>query len=802
MRRSKAILGPRVPGSEPPAAITRWKTRLVRTAFWGGLGTTILAIAGWLAIDLVPLPPALFEPPPAPLELQDAGGQPLRQLRDGEGFVSRQVTLAEVPQHLIDATVAAEDKRFWSHPGVDWRATIRAALGYLRHRRVVSGASTITQQLLKLADYQPRNLRTKLVEAARALKLERVWSKERILSDYLNRIDYGNFNRGCAAAARFYFDKPLDALTLAEAALLAGLPQAPSRHNPHTNFDSARTRQQYVLDRMLANDWISPEEYDQALQEPIRLAAAARNFRAPHFIDFLIAREQEAPTLPASGIVRTTLDLELQTATERLLRKHLATLQEHRVREGAVVVLDNATGGVLALVGSPDYFEPTAGQVNGAWAPRSAGSTLKPFTYLLAYERGASPATIVADVPSTFPTPTGVFAPVNYDRRFHGPVRTRVALANSLNVAAVRVLASLGGAGVLQQRLQACGLTPLEQPADFYGLGLTIGNSEVRLLELVNAYATLARLGVHRPWRLTGEVPPIRPERLFPADCAWLIADVLDDDDARVASFGRGSPLHLPFPAACKTGTSSDFRDNWAIGYTPEFTVGVWVGNFDGSPMQEVSGVSGAGPVLHDVLQWLNERHGTTWYSPPGMILAGWVNPLTGKQVAFRAGPASGERPAASSAPPGNSPQHAPHPAFAPVREVFLATSPPPIETVADFDASGRLRLGPEYRDWLASNDNPFGDRVASDSDGMALQITWPVAGTVLVLDPDLPGAGNRLPLRASAAGSVEWQCPTLRIDVDPSGQWAELSPGRHRLQVVAPATGESASTWIEVRPL
>ncbi|MCB1126493.1 MAG: hypothetical protein KDM81_08365, partial [Verrucomicrobiae bacterium] len=364
------------------------------------------------------------------------------------------------------------------------------------------------------------------------------------------------------------------------------------------------------------------------------------------------------------------------------------------------------------------------------------------------------------------------------------------ALANSLNVAAVRVLVSLGGPAILRDRLQACGLTTLTQPADFYGLGLTIGNSEVRLLELVNAYAVLARLGLHRPWCLTTNAPPTPPERRFPADAAWLIADVLDDDGARQTAFGLGAPLRMAFPVACKTGTSSDFRDNWAIGYTPEFTVGVWVGNFDGSPMQDVSGISGAGPVLHEVFAWLHERRGTTWFARPETVVEGRVNPVTGRLLTDRTGDSA-------AVPDSSSP-----PLLAPVREVFLADSPPLLETAEDFDARGRVRLEPEYADWLASPQNSLGDRAVSDSGPTTIQITWPVAGAVLFLDPDLPDEGNRPHLQARAAGGVEWRCSTLKIDDDASGQWAELSPGRHQLEVLAPATGQRITTWIEVHRL
>jgi penicillin-binding protein 1C len=363
----------------------------------------------------------------------------------------------------------------------------------------------------------------------------------------------------------------------------------------------------------------------------------------------------------------------LQSFVERTLREHLRRLSGQHIRDGAVVVLDNRTGDVLALVGSPDYTRADSGQVNGAWAERSAGSTLKPFTYLLALERGASAATVVEDLPAEFATATGVFAPVNYHRRCFGPMRYRLALANSLNISAVKVLDSIGGPAVLSERLRAWGLTTLNQPPEHYGLGLTIGNAEVRLLELANAYATLARLGEFRPYRLTGgeSSPNSRPaSRISPH--AWLIAEILADNSARAMAFGLESPLRFDFPVACKTGTSSDYRDNWALGFTPEFTVGVWAGNFDGSPMQAVSGVSGAAPVLHDIFVNLHERFGTTWFARPTNIVERMVHPVTGRQVdAGRSGA---------------------------VREFFSADALPEGERTDDCDARGRVRLPASYR--------------------------------------------------------------------------------------------------------
>ena len=284
-------------------------------------------------------------------------------------------------------------------------------------------------------------------------------------------------------------------------------------------------------------------------------------------------------------------------------------------------------------------------------------------------KHGATPATVVADVPTEFATATGIFAPVNYNRHCYGPMRYRVALANSLNISAVKVLASIGGPEPLQQLLQQCGLTTLGQPAEHYGLGLTIGNAEVRLLELANAYASLARLGQYRPYRLLldGACPPAR--QVADPAAAYLIADILSDNEARTLAFGAESALRFAFPVACKTGTSSDFRDNWAFGYAPEFTVGVWVGNFDGSPMEHVSGVTGAAPILHDIFEHLHARYGTTWYAAPANIVECWINPITGKRL--------------NHLPPRPGPDA--------MQEKFLAANLPPLESPADYTGGGTL---------------------------------------------------------------------------------------------------------------
>jgi len=763
--------------ADQPLGARPWKLRLL-------LLTALLTFGAWLGISFVPLPLGITEPPASGLEFLDRHGRTLRELRDVREQFSRTAAEGEIPAVLMQATLAAEDQRFWSHSGVDWRATLRAAWQFVRNGRIVSGGSSITQQLVKLAEPRPRTFRTKLIEAAQALRLEREWDKPRILAAYLNRLDYGNLRAGSDAAARHYFDKAPADLSAAEAAFLAGLPQAPSRLNPRARFAGAKRRQEWILGRMHALGWLTSEDYTRALAEPLQLAPPRREFAAPHFVDLLL--EREAPDTSRPQRVTTTLDLELNRFVEQTLRSQLARLREQQVGNGAAVVLDNRTGAVLALVGSEDYFAPAAGQVNGAWAPRSAGSTLKPFTYALAFERGATPASIVADVPCEFSTATGVFAPVNYDRHCHGPVRHRLALANSLNIPAVRVLDELGGAAVLHARLRACGLTTLAQPAEHYGLGLTLGNAEVRLLELANAYACLARLGEWRPWRLLEGAGDYKsPTRVISREAAWLVADVLADNRARALAFGLETPLRFDFPVACKTGTSTDYRDNWAVGYTPEFTVAVWAGNFDGSPMRGVSGVTGAGPVLHTIFQNLRTRFGTTWFEPPTGWVQREVHPLTGKLVTEDA-----RRSLTKD--------------FAAVREWFPPDRLPPVSSAADFDASGRVLLPSEYRAWFQSGDNGFGDRVAlaTRPQFTSLRVLSPVPGTVFYLDPDLPDSACRIALHASGGRECRWESESLTLDRAAGLPQALLTEGRHRLTVHDLATGTRAETWVDVRKL
>jgi penicillin-binding protein 1C len=520
---------------------------------------------------------------------------------------------------------------------------------------------------------------------------------------------------------------------------------------------------------MRDNGWLTAAQHERAVAEPLRLQAPRRLFRAPHFVD-LVLQQLPAPRPE----VRTTLDFHLNEVVERIIREKLARLRDQNVRNAAAVVIDNASGDVIALVGSENYFAPGAGQVNGAWARRSAGSTLKPFTYLLALERGATPATVVADVRTAFPAPDGFYRPENYNRHCYGPVRYRIALANSLNIPAVKVLIAAGGPAALDQRLRLCGLTTLDKPAETYGLGLTLGNCETRLLELTNAYACLARLGEFRPWRILADAPASQRAVSRP-EFVWQIADILSDNAARTLSFGMHSALRFDFPVACKTGTSSDFRDNWTLGFTPEFTVGVWVGNFDGSPMHEVSGVTGAGPILHDVFEHLHSQFGGSWYATPPQIVEREVQPLTGKLLA-------------PSPPQG-------------VREKFVRDHLPPVESPADYDAAGQVKLGSEYTEWLASAENSLAGRVTNPAAGAELRVVSPQAGSVYVIDPDVP-TSRRVLLVASGPAGIRWESPSLECQAGPDGTFAIAVDGEHKITVIDPRSGKRAETWIRVRSL
>lgn len=781
--------------------------------FWLRLLAAALLLGG-TGYYLVPLffalPGALEQGPPRGLLLVDRNGEPVRRFLDNEARAEDPASFAEFSQNLISATVAIEDSRFFHHSGIDFIGLGRAIRDGLMNRRFGSGASTITQQTIKLySPPRPRNLRTKLIEIFTARKLEMFADKETILTAYLNKLPYGNQYTGARAAAQGYFGKPPGDLSVSEAALLAGLPNKPTRYNPWRSLESAKKRQLRVLTRMKEEDYLTEAEFAASLVEALNfLPGPAQTFRAPHFVDLVLGQHPES-LLEAEnqGVpLRTTLDLKTQEFVESTLAAELARLS-HEARESndiqaAAVVIENASGDVLALAGSRSFFHSEAGQLNGAWTPRSAGSTLKPFTYLLALERGKTAATVLADTPIEYITSTGTYQPVNFDRQFQGPVSIRHALANSLNVPAVKLLDEIGGPTLLHELMQGpLGFSSLDESATEYGLGLTLGNAEVRLLELTNAYACLARLGEFRPYRLIrpGQTTPGQSKegqvndttlsgkegtRVFDPAAAWLLADILSDPAARAASFGLNSPLNLPFRCAAKTGTSTDFRDNWTIGYTPDYTVGVWMGRFSNRPLKQVSGAMGAAPIFHRIMVELQRDRESRWYDTPDPAVRLVVDALTGK-----------------TPPPSLTPGRA-------RAEWFIGAYLPPAARPEDYSPDGRTLLPLSYANWWRSEGNNLRELAAlvavTEEKTPPFRIVSPLDGTVAFLDPDLPGKGARFPLRIAGSGSesITWQSESLDIRGDGNQHWAILRPGRHSIEAHDTASGRVVRTTLVVEAL
>ncbi len=557
-----------------------------------------------LLIILWPLPAVVRQPGRSgAVQITDRDGKPLYERREEDAGSQDFSALKDIAPSFLQALIAVEDRQFYRHGGVSLRGIGRALLQNVRAGRVVSGGSTLTQQFVRMRLAPPRRtILYKIKEALFAWKLERVRSKEEILESYVNEAYFGHQAYGIGAASRTYFGKTSAELSLAESAMLAGLVQSPGVLDPFRNMDGAKRRQQLVLAAMRTVGAINQEQESDALSEPLRLSSARVSIRAPHFVLWLPQIRPEA-FVPGSS-VRTTIDLSLQSEVERIVERKMEELQDRNVTSAAVVVLDARTGDLLAMVGSADYFDDAHdGAVNVALSPRQPGSALKPFTYALAFAQGRTAATTVADVETQFFTQEGnPYIPRNYDFGYHGLVRYREALANSYNIAAVKVLEHVG-VPVLLSFLKSAGISTLSQSPEHYGLALTLGDAEVTLLDLVTAYAVFPRGGKTMGVRVWEEDPVVAGAQILDPRIAWLISDILSDSSARLPQFGDDSPLTFSRPVAAKTGTTRNARDNWVIGFTPDVLVGVWVGNADNTPMRGTSGVTGAGPIFHDVME-------------------------------------------------------------------------------------------------------------------------------------------------------------------------------------------------------
>ena len=736
------------PGAHPSIPSRRREGKLKHLSGWGWIAAASAAVATLCAILwLATLPPALPSYAqvraawrPSEAWLYDRHGRLIDSVRvDFAVRRLRWVPLADIAPALPRSVIAAEDRRFAAHHGVDWlaiAATIRDRIEQRRPR----GASTLSMQLAgylapDLARPGARGWRDKLRQMRAALALEESWSKDQILEAYLNLAGFRGEAQGVGAASATLFGKPPAALSGDEALLLTALlpsPQASAaevaRRACLLSSPSPQRGEGRGEGTSSTSDTVSPspnplptgERACAALQAEAAamLGPARRSAADPGLASHLAARLLRTPGLR----VTTTLDDAVQRVASVALRRQLMGLGQERARDGAVVVIDNASGDVLAYVGGVGGGS-TAAQVDGADAYRQAGSTLKPFLYAQAIEHGyLTAASVLDDSPVQLDTASGLYVPQNYDRAFKGPVSVRSALAGSLNVPAVRTLL-LDGVDAFRDRLWDVGYRGLTEDGQYYGFSLALGSAEVTLLEQAAAYRALANGGRWSPLRLALADPVTPPRPVVPPQAAWIVADMIADPGARAATFGLDSALRLPFWAAVKTGTSKAMRDNWCIGFTDRFTVAVWVGNLEGDSMRAVSGTSGAAPVWREVMLALHrDAPGHAPARPPG---------IEQRSVSF----ADADEP--------------------PRREYFLA-------------GTGQSTLG------LAP---PAARRP---------RITGPVSGTVYALDPDIPLDRQRI--RIAVAGAVGGHRLVLDTrDLGPADTAPLLlaGPGLHRLALL-----------------
>jgi penicillin-binding protein 1C len=735
------------------------------------VGAGVLAAAVFVAW---PLPSAITAPIVQPaLTITSRDGVVLRTTRAADGSRARWMPIADIDAKLIAAFVAVEDRRFFAHGSIDWRAVARAAYHDARARRVVSGASTIAMQTARLLHPTPRTIAGKVVQTLWALRLGAHLTRQEMLEQYLNRIQLGQGAVGVESGASLYFGASAREVSVGQAAMLAGLAHAPSADNPLVSQRRARARRALALARMRVAGVATDADIALAQQEPILSTARDRPFLAPHFTTYFLSQLGDSLASDDAAL-RTSLDYSLQRDVELEVHRTVLDLRDRGVEQAAAVVLDNRTGEVLAWVGSPDFFADTSGQTDMVISPRQPGSALKPFLYGLAFDRGFTPASILADIPHTYQTSTGPYHPRNYDRRYHGPVRARDALGSSYNIPAIELTQQLG-AGSLLQTLHLAGFASLHESADYYGLGLALGNGDVSLIELANGYRAIVNSGVWRPITTrardgAGAANAVTHRVMTPMSAA-LVLDILSDPVARAPGFGIESALEFPFAAAAKTGTSRHFTDNWAVATTAAFTVAVWVGNFNGRPMDGVSGVTGAGPLMHRVVMHTAAHYDPGALPSPASVgaVAADVCLLSGLLVADDC-PSRSEWFAPGTAPTAHD----------------------------DWHRNGRVTLPAEYAEWRSQGGDAMlaaaGDSARSAAPSLAgaahaphFRISSPQDGDRYEVPPGVDARYATIALRVEGADarSVRWFVDGRET----SAHRLPLVAGRHVIRASASAT-------------
>ena len=833
------------------ARLDRRRTVVLGLSAASMLAVLLWVVYVWLTIGL-PSPDHLYDRRSAPsTRILDRNGKLLYEIIDPHAGRHSPLSLSQIPEECQRATIATEDANFFSNPGVDVMGILRAAWINLRGGEVLAGGSTITQQLARNLLLDPeeraeRTLKRKLRESILAWRLARRFDKQEILTLYLNETYYGNLAYGIGAAADTYFAKPASDLSLAECALLAGLPQAPSVYDPLNAPKAASARQRVVLDLMEKQAYINPETVRLAAAERLHYASTVFPIEAPHFVMYVRAwleREYGLEALYQHGlIVTTTLNLDWQHTAESVVGNRLHQLQRHpldasqperNVNNAAVVALDPNTGEILTMLGSPDYFDPEIdGAVNAALALRQPGSAIKPITYAAAFDPTRpdplTPGSTILDVRTSFSTQEGLpYIPVNYDQRYHGPVSARVALASSYNLPAVKVLNEVG-IDTMTALARRLGITTLDDYESggtrHYGLALTLGGGEVRLLELTRAYSTFANGGLSiepiavqgvtdNEGRVLYRARDQAKSRVLAPQIAYLITHILSDAQARAPAFGEGSVLELSRPAAAKTGTTTDWRDNWTIGYTPDVVTGVWVGNANNEPMQRVSGVDGAGPIWHDFMELvLRGQPEREFERPPGLITAE-ICSLSGLLPTPDCPHTHDELFIAGTEPKlfDNWYQRI---AVDVTTELLPNADTPPDRVETRVYAV----LPEEAREWAQQQGWPIPPVVvttelhARQATTTEIVLTRPDPGSVYRLSPNLPISAQRIEVNAQMRSTVQLAEMTVLVDGKPWQRFSDppyrafwvLEPGEHtflaRGRTVDGKSLESAESWILVR--
>jgi penicillin-binding protein 1C len=792
----------------------------------GGIGLITLIWVVWALHDLPDpsdLPAQANEPS---IRIVDRNGKLLYEILSNAEVRHRSIPLDEIPETFQQAVIATEDKNFYTNPGVDPVGILRSVWINLSGGSTLAGGSTITQQVVKNLLFEPeeryeRSMRRKLREAILAWKITNQYSKDDILALYLNQTDFGNLSIGVEAAAQTYFGKPASSLDLAECTLIAGLPQSPVGYDPFTDFEAAKERQQVVLDLMEKSGYITPEENSLAANEPLYLAAYSFPMEAPHFS--LMVKGQLLELLPeetyhqAGGwTVYTTLDLNYQKQAEAAVQNQITRVGAdsdaplgHNLNNAAVVVLNPKDGAILAMVGSPDYTDSEhSGAINMALSARQPGSSLKPLIYAQSLDPNQeapwTTGTMLLDVTTHFYTADGkAYTPVNYDGKEHGPVLMREALASSLNIPAVLALDHVGLDNFANYAADL-GIHPWAN-VDKLDLSLALGGGEVSLLDLSAAYGVFANGGYRvEPYSIQriedseGNVVYQQAEgaqeRVMDERVAWLISDMLSDDDARYLGFGWNSVLQIERPAAVKTGTTTNFHDNWTVGYTPSLVVGVWAGNTDHEGMYDITGLTGAAPIWAQTIRSILMGEALEEFQrPEGLVL---------EKICAISGLLPGENCSQTKLEwfiEGTQPVE--------TDDTYqLVELDSRFGTLADAGTADEFRvfavamdLPVEAENWgrannvmLLSDLQREQNHSGTGEDVVKLVVTSPASGSVYHLAADVPLASQQIALSVSGSSmilAVEYYMDGQFVGGNtqmPFETWWQLQSGYHEMQVVA----------------